>query len=161
MRALLVPLVLLSLAQGSRPADVPFKIQPIDPGASETAAVADVNRDGRLDIISGEHWYQAPAWTKHRFRELGFSNQYIDDFSDLVIDVDADGYPDVVSVSWFAKQVAWWRNPGQGGLKRARLEGRADPYRLQRRVRGHRRSRQRRQGAGNPRAGERHRPGLV
>ena len=115
MRALLVPLVLLSLAQGSRPADVPFKIQPIDPGASETAAVADVNRDGRLDIISGEHWYQAPAWTKHRFRELGFSNQYIDDFSDLVIDVDADGYPDVVSVSWFAKQVAWWRNPGKAG----------------------------------------------
>ena len=115
MKALLVPLVLLSFAQGSRPADVPFKIQPIDPGASETAAVADVNRDGRLDIISGEHWYQAPAWTKHRFRELGFSNQYIDDFSDLVIDVDADGSPDVVSVSWFAKQVAWWRNPGKAG----------------------------------------------
>ena len=115
MRALLVPLVLLSFAQGSRPADVPFKIQPIDPGASETAAVADVNRDGRLDIISGEHWYQAPAWTKHRFRELGFSNQYIDDFSDLVIDVDADGSPDVVSVSWFAKAGRMVAKPWQGG----------------------------------------------
>ncbi len=53
---------------------------------------------------------------KHRFRELGFSNQYVDNFSDLVIDVDADDYPDVVSVSWFAKKVAWWRNPGKGGL---------------------------------------------
>ena len=124
MRALLLPLALLSLAQGpsassgqgSRPPDVPFRIQLIDPGASETAAVADVNRDGRLDIISGEHWYEAPAWMKHRFRELGFSNQYIDNFSDLVIDVDRDDYPDVVSVSWFAKKVAWWRNPGKGGL---------------------------------------------
>ena len=29
------------------------------------------------------------------------------------IDVDADGYPDVSSVSWFAKRVAWWRNPGK------------------------------------------------
>jgi hypothetical protein len=102
-----------SSGQGSRPPDVPFRIQPIDSGASETAAVADVNRDGRLDIISGEFWYQAPTWTKHRFREIGFSNQYIDDFSDLVIDVDGDDYPDVVSVSWFAKKVAWWRNPGK------------------------------------------------
>jgi len=116
MKALLVPLVLLSLAQGSRPPDVPFRIQPVDLGASETAAVADVNRDGRLDVISGEHWYEAPTWMKHRFRELGFSNQYIDNFSDLMIDVDSDGYPDVVSVSWFAKKVAWWRNPGKGGL---------------------------------------------
>jgi FG-GAP-like repeat len=131
MRILLVPVVLLSLAQGpsassgqgSRPPDIPFRSHPIDLGASETAAVADVNRDGRLDIVSGEHWYQAPAlsssngptWTKHRFRELGFSNQYIDNFSDLPIDVDADGYPDVVSVSWFAKKVAWWRNPGKAG----------------------------------------------
>ncbi len=104
-----------SSGQGSRPPDVPFRIQPIDLGASETAAVADVNRDGRLDIISGEHWYEAPGWTKHRFREVGFSNQYIDNFSDLVIDVDADDYPDVVSVSWFAKKVAWWRNPGKAG----------------------------------------------
>ena len=116
MRASLLTMVLLSFAQGSRPPDVPFRIHAIDSGASETAAVADVNRDGRLDIISGEHWYQAPAWTKHRFRELGFSNQYIDNFSDLVIDVDADDYPDVVSVSWFAKKVAWWRNPGKAGL---------------------------------------------
>ena len=113
--------VLLSSQLPSRPPDIPFRIHAIDPGASETAAIADVNRDGRLDIISGEHWYQAPAlslpngpaWTKHRFRALGFSNQYIDNFSDLPIDVDGDGYPDLVSVSWFAKKVAWWKNPGK------------------------------------------------
>jgi hypothetical protein len=117
MRTVLLSLSLsaVALAQ-SRPPDIPFRIHAIDGGASETAAVADVNRDGRLDIISGEHWYEAPAWMKHRFRELGFANQYIDNFSDLVIDVDADDYPDVVSVSWFAKKVAWWRNPGKAGL---------------------------------------------
>jgi len=102
----------LGLQLPSRPPDIPFRIHAIDPGASETAAIADVNRDGRLDIISGEHWYQAPGWAKHRFRDLGFSNQYIDNFSDLPIDVDADGYPDLVSVSWFAKKIAWWKNPG-------------------------------------------------
>ncbi len=114
MRTTLLTVTLLALAQGSRPPDVPFRIHPVDNGASETAAVADVNRDGRLDIVSGEYWYQAPEWTKHRFRELGFSNQYVDNFSDLIVDVDADDFPDVVSVSWFAKRVAWWRNPGKG-----------------------------------------------
>ena len=57
---LLAPAPSTSSGQSSRPPDIPFKIQPIDLGASETAAVADVNRDGRLDVISGEHWYEAP-----------------------------------------------------------------------------------------------------
>lgn len=107
--------VLLTSQLPSRPPDITFRAHLIDSGASETAAVSDLNRDGRLDIISGEHWYEAPKWTKHPFRELGFSNQYIDNFSDLAIDVDGDTYPDVVSVSWFAKKIAWWRNPGKNG----------------------------------------------
>jgi hypothetical protein len=119
LTALLVALIGIQLSP--RPPDIPFSIHAIDPGASETAAIADVNRDGRLDIISGENWYEAPGpalslskgWTRHRFRELGFSNNYIDNFSDLTVDVDGDGYPDLVSVSWFAKQIAWWRNPGK------------------------------------------------
>src|SRR4029079_1997434 len=84
----------------------------LDNGASETAAVADINKDGRLDIVSGENWYEAPSWTKHRFRELTFTNTYYDNFSDLPVDVDGDGYPDLVRVTWFAKKISWWRNPG-------------------------------------------------
>ena len=61
----------------------------------------------------GNSGYEAPAWAPHRFRELDFRQQYIDCFSDLVVDADADGYPDIVSVSWFAKKVSWWRNPGR------------------------------------------------
>ena len=85
----------------------------IDPGASETAAVAGIYRDGRLDIISGEYWYEAPGWTKHRFREVASSGNYIDSFSVLPVDVDGDGYPDIVDVSWFAKKIASWTNPGK------------------------------------------------
>jgi hypothetical protein len=47
-----------------------FRKHLIDTGANESAAVADVNRDGRLDIIAGENWFEAPDWKKHRMREI-------------------------------------------------------------------------------------------
>ncbi len=97
-----------------RPPEVPFEKVMVDSGASETCAFADVNGDGKLDIVSGEFWYQAPAWTQHRFRELPYSGFYIDDFSDLPLDADGDGRIDIVSCSWFSRELAWWRNPGPG-----------------------------------------------
>jgi hypothetical protein len=103
---------LLSVPPARSP-DIPFRMHSVDPGASETAAVADINRDGRLDIVSGESWYEAPRWTKHTFRELGFSNNYIDAFSDLAVDVDGDAFPDIVTVTWFARKISWYRNPGR------------------------------------------------
>ena len=120
-RALILTVSLLSAA-ATRPPDIAFKPQMLDGGASETAAVADINRDGRLDIVSGEYWYEAPRWTRRAFRELGFSSNYIDGLSDLVVDVDADGYPDVVTVSWFAKKISWFRNPRTPGAKWAEAE---------------------------------------
>ena len=29
------------------------------------AAVYDVNKDGKLDIVCGGYWYEAPTWKKH------------------------------------------------------------------------------------------------
>ena len=49
----------------------------------------------------------------HRFRDLGFNNNYIDNFSDLAVDVNGDGFPDIVSCSWFDKKLVWWKNPGR------------------------------------------------
>ena len=43
-------------AQGSE--EIPFYKHTIDLGQSEAAEVADVNQDGRLDIISGDSWYE-------------------------------------------------------------------------------------------------------
>jgi FG-GAP-like repeat len=113
-KVLVTACALLYLSAG-RPPDIPFRIHMIDGGASETAAVADINRDGRPDIVSGENWYEGPTWTPHPFRELNFANNYVDAFSDLAVDVNADGYPDIVSVSWFARRIAWWKNPGKAG----------------------------------------------
>jgi hypothetical protein len=97
----------------TRPADIPFERHRIDAGASEPAAVADINADGKPDIVSGEFWYEGPNWTKHRFREIDFLNNYVDDFSDLPMDVNGDGRIDIVSCSWFSKRVWWSENPGK------------------------------------------------
>ncbi|HZT37542.1 MAG TPA: VCBS repeat-containing protein [Bryobacteraceae bacterium] len=87
----------------------------IDWTASEPAAAADINGDGQLDIISGEHWYEGPKWIKHKFREINFTNNYVDDFSDLPVDVNGDGRVDIVSCAWFARKLWWNENPGQPG----------------------------------------------
>ena len=92
-----------------------FRKHLLDSGANESAAVADINRDGRLDIIAGESWYEAPQWKKHRIREIPFMSGYIDDFSNFALDVNEDGYPDVIACSWFSKKMSWYQNPGSGG----------------------------------------------
>jgi len=123
MTAKLVALAFLFI---SRPPEINFERTMIDPGASETAAFADVNRDGIADIVSGEFWYQGPTWTPHRFRDIQFLSNYVDDFADLVADYDGDGAPDVVSVGWFGKNVTFWKNPGRavGVWKKQDLETR-------------------------------------
>jgi hypothetical protein len=92
-----------------------FEKHTIDLGASETALFADINRDGKLDLVSGEYWYEAPRWIKHRFREIDYTSNYIDDLSTLPLDVDGDGYVDMVTSGWFSKKLAWWQNPGRAG----------------------------------------------
>lgn len=98
----------------ARTPDIPFEKHTIDLGANETCAIADINRDGKLDIISGENWYEGPRWTKHHFRTISYSDNYIDNFSDLPIDVNGDGAPDIVSCSYFTKKLYWMQNPGRG-----------------------------------------------
>jgi hypothetical protein len=106
---------LLLAYQLTRPTEIPFEKHTIDLGSSETAVIADINGDGRPDIVSGEYWYEAPRWTKHHFRNIPYTNFYIDDLSTLPLDVDGDGRVDLVTSGWFSKKLAWWRNPGKTG----------------------------------------------
>ncbi len=117
----MIPVLLLLLlclggpaAAGGLYDEIPFERHAIDLGAAETCVVADINGDGRPDIVSGDHWFEAPAWKRYAFRELGFTNDYIDAFSDLATDVNGDGAVDLVTVTWFARKIVWYENPGKG-----------------------------------------------
>jgi len=117
MKRLLPPALLLVTALSTMAGlhdEIPFERHTIDLGASETCALGDVNGDGKLDIISGENWFEAPGWKRHRFRKLGFAADYIDAFSDLTIDVNGDGAVDLITVTWFARKISWYENPGAG-----------------------------------------------
>lgn len=112
----LLPVCLCSLLAAAyivtRPPEIPFVKHTIDLGSSESAAICDINGDGKLDIVSGENWYEAPKWTKHHFRDIYYTNNYIDDLSTVPLDVNEDGHVDLITVGWFSKKIAWWRNPG-------------------------------------------------
>jgi hypothetical protein len=89
-----------------------FKLHTINGDSRfEAAGIADMNNDGKLDIFSGGLWYEAPSWKEHFVREVKFEGDYYYDFANVPIDVDADGWVDIVSVAWHNKKVFWVRNP--------------------------------------------------
>lgn len=80
----------------------------------EAAGAADFNGDGLLDVFSGDSWYEAPGWTRHKVRDvrLGTNIHYHEDFADVPLDVNSDGNMDIVTCAYFSRKVAWLEHPG-------------------------------------------------
>lgn len=84
----------------------------------ESVGVFDVDNNGHPDLLSGDFWYENPGKREGAFRQrhlIGNQkrfDQYYDDFASIPMDVNNDGYLDVVTGGWFGKTIHWLENPG-------------------------------------------------
>lgn len=81
---------------------------------SEGIAVADVNKDGKPDVLAGTFWWKAPNWEKMEITtpyihpsEEGYGNSFLN-FS---LDVNNDGWDDMIKVGLPGEKAFWYENP--------------------------------------------------
>jgi hypothetical protein len=101
----------------------------------EGATTADINRDGRMDIVSGPFWYEGPAFrARHEYAPatqvferarpdgsvvtipgfegaLGVRNAYSESFLAFTHDFNRDSWPDILIVGWPGRATVWYENP--------------------------------------------------
>jgi hypothetical protein len=84
---------------------------------SEGVTAFDVNKDGKVDIVNGECWYEAPGWKRHEVRPSkdytkGKSNVYSASFACWAEDLNGDGYLDLIVIGFPGAPCHWFENPG-------------------------------------------------
>ena len=91
---------------------------------SEGVAAADLNKDGAIDVIAGDVWYEAPTndytdgskWKLHEIREPGdfvAGKGYSQSFANSAWDIDQDGWTDAIIIGFPGAPFHRYRNPGE------------------------------------------------
>lgn len=117
LNRIVVTLSLSVLAPAAIAGDFSFAKHIVNPdSAFEICGVGDINRDGVLDIMCGDTWYEGSAggpepWTRHHVREVKLEGDYYHDFANELQDVNGDGCLDFVSCTWHTKSVFWCEQP--------------------------------------------------
>jgi hypothetical protein len=82
---------------------------------SEGVAIGDVNKDGKIDVLNGEYWYEAPDWKPHEMQPFmdhkdGLGN-YSRSFACWTDDFNADGFLDLIVIDFPGAPCYWMENP--------------------------------------------------
>ncbi|TWT75703.1 FG-GAP repeat protein [Posidoniimonas polymericola] len=104
-----------------RPARPNWDIKLLAVDANEGIDLADINKDGLLDVVAGRNWYAAPSFAPRPLRAIDDWNGYAQSNGDFAYDVDRDGWTDVIAGGFTIPEVNWYRNPGPEGLQRGML----------------------------------------
>jgi len=113
----LVCLLAAQVVSQQSPAPAPFERIQLSPDYySEGVNFGDFNQDGILDLVSGPFWWEGPGVQHRIYPPLIFSIlSYSDHFFSFPVDVNGDGWTDLVTVGLPGQAAYWYENPQQGG----------------------------------------------
>ena len=82
---------------------------------SEGVAIADVNKDGKIDVLNGEDWYAAPDWTAHEMQPFKAHKDGLGNYSRVFAcwaeDLNGDGWADLIVIAFPGEPCYWMENP--------------------------------------------------
>ncbi|MFQ5504344.1 MAG: FG-GAP repeat domain-containing protein [Planctomycetota bacterium] len=124
MRRLLLPVLLVPCpALVAQVSFVPVGPAPLEPFQkihltgkyhAEGADFADLNNDGKQDIVSGPFWYQGPDFQRRHkiYPPVAYPIfGYADKFFAFCRDLNGDGWVDVLTVGFPGRAAHWYENP--------------------------------------------------